>query len=336
MAKGALPDNQGMKIYLPDDLSDISNLNLDSYENAVVVVNAAATELQKQLQQANCSYEVASSDPEDDSQQDENPPEQEDKNEDENQPEQEDKNEDENPPEQEDKNEDENQTEQEDKNDTENPSGQEGVTWSTVIIDQSVTNNDYSNNMVDNNVVNNTVNINTGKTDADGINAEEANAQQQTSTLQGGDTFTAGKLEYKVLTSETAAFIGVNDKKQTALTIPKQVSVGAQKFKVTEIQEKACYNNKKLKKIVVGNNVTVIQASAFAGCSNVKSISVGTSVKKIGAKAFAGDKKLKKLTIKSKKLSLVGKKALSGVPKTIKIYSPKSKTKVYKKLINKA
>jgi cytochrome c551/c552 len=154
--------------------------------------------------------------------------------------------------------------------------------------------------------------------------------------LKKGDTFTAGKLKYKVLTSETTAFVGVNDKKLTVLTIPKQVTVGTQKFKVTEIQKKACYNNKKLKKVVVGNYVTTIQTSAFAGCSNVNSISVGTSVKKIGAKAFAGDTKLKKLTIQSKKLSSVGKGALSGIPKTIKIYSPKAKTKVYKKLINKS
>jgi hypothetical protein len=169
----------------------------------------------------------------------------------------------------------------------------------------------------------------------DTTNTDTTDTKQQTQILKKGDTFVAGKLKYKVLTSKTIAFIGINDKKLTVLTIPKQISVGNQKFKVTEIQEKACYNNKKLKKIVVGNNVTIIQTSAFAGCSKVNSISLGISVEKIGAEAFAGDKKLKKLTIKSKKLSLVGKKALSGVPKTIKIYSPKSQTKVYKKLINK-
>lgn len=286
MEEGALPDNEGMKIYLPDDLSDVSGLNLTSYTNAVVVVNETAVDLQELLQKADCKYEIKASEGEQNSQDGEN-------------------------------------------------TG-DSSSSSTVVIDQSVTNNDYSDNSITNNTVNNnTVINNMFNGDASDTNVGNVDIGVQSPILKKDDTFTLGKLKYKVLTSKTAAFIGLNNKTIKTLTIPEQVKVGSQTFKITEIQKKACYNNKTLTAIVVGDNVTAIKASAFAGCTKVRSISLGTSVKTIGEKTFARDTKLKKITIKGKKLKSIGKNSFSGVPKTIEIRAPKSKIKAYTKMINK-
>lgn len=71
-------------------------------------------------------------------------------------------------------------------------------------------------------------------------------------------------------------------------------------------------NNRKLKKVTIGNKVT-----------------------KIGAGAFSGAKNLKAITIKSKLLKSVGKNALKGIHKKCAIKVPKTKLTAYKRLLKK-
>ena len=60
------------------------------------------------------------------------------------------------------------------------------------------------------------------------------------------------------------------------------------------------------------------------------------TVTTIGSKAFSGCKNLKQVTIKSKKITKIGKNAFKNVNKKIVIKTPKSKKKAYKKLLKKA
>ena len=82
-------------------------------------------------------------------------------------------------------------------------------------------------------------------------------------------------------------------------------------YKVTSIAKKAFKNNKKLKKVTIGANITTIGANAFAGCKNLKTVD-----------------------IKSKKLKSVGKNAFKGIHKKAVFKVPAKKLKAYKKLLN--
>ena len=92
--------------------------------------------------------------------------------------------------------------------------------------------------------------------------------------------------------------------------------------------------NKKVKKVVIGKNVTTIGKEAFKNCTNLKTVeSKSTTLNKIGASAFSGDMKLTKITLKTTKLTKksVGKNALKGTNKKLVIKVPKSKVSAYKK-----
>lgn len=121
--------------------------------------------------------------------------------------------------------------------------------------------------------------------------------------------------KYKITKTGTSAkdctvtYMGPEKKNRTSLNIPATVKINGTIYKVTAIANKACRNNKKLKKVTVGKNVRTI-----------------------GASAFAGNAKLKSIVVKSSSLKKVGKKALKGVNAKCKIKVPKKKWKAYARL----
>lgn len=145
----------------------------------------------------------------------------------------------------------------------------------------------------------------------------------------------------------------------TVIKIPATIKIedGAV-CKVTSISKCAFKNNRRLKKVVIGNNVTSIGTKAFSGCKNLTSVTIGKNVvvigasafsnctkltslripakvAKIGSNAFSGCKKLKKLYIKSGKLNAKGlnKKAFKGISEKTFVRVPKDKKAVYQKLL---
>ncbi len=96
---------------------------------------------------------------------------------------------------------------------------------------------------------------------------------------------------------------------KSSIIIPDTVTIDNITYKVTSIAKNAFKNNKKVKKITIGNNIMNINANAFNGCKNLKTI-----------------------TIKSKKIKTVGKNALKGIHKNAKVKVPKSQLKKYRKL----
>lgn len=121
--------------------------------------------------------------------------------------------------------------------------------------------------------------------------------------------------KYKITKTGTSAkdctvtYMGPEKKNRTSLNIPATVKINGTIYKVTAIANKACRNNKKLKKVTVGKNVRTI-----------------------GTSAFAGNAKLKSIVVKSSSLKKVGKKALKGVNAKCKIKVPKKKWKAYARL----
>lgn len=102
------------------------------------------------------------------------------------------------------------------------------------------------------------------------------------------------------------------NKSKNSVTVPDTVTFDGVTYKVTSISKNAFKNNKKLKKVTIGKNVSKINSSAFYGCKNLKTV-----------------------TIKSIQLKTVGKNAFRGVNAKAKIKVPKSRLRFYKKLFAK-
>ena len=101
------------------------------------------------------------------------------------------------------------------------------------------------------------------------------------------------------------------NKKQTKIVVPDTIKINGVTYKVTSIAKNAFKNNKKLKTVTVGKNVSKMGANVFTGC-----------------------KKLKTITIKSTKLTAktLSKSTFKGITKATTIKVPKKKLSAYKKL----
>lgn len=157
--------------------------------------------------------------------------------------------------------------------------------------------------------------------------------------VQKNTLVTSGKYTYKV-TSTTANQTGTVEftgnatgKKSATVTIPSTVTLNGKKFKVTSIAPKAFQKNKTVKKVVIGNNVKIIRTKAFYGMKNLQTVVIGKNVTTINSQAFGNLPKLKKVTVKSKKLKKVHKKAFKPVKHKFTIKVPKAKKAKYKKLM---
>lgn len=116
-------------------------------------------------------------------------------------------------------------------------------------------------------------------------------------------------LLYSLTKDSDATVVGASNKKAVSVKIPSQVSIKGKVLKVTSIGD-----------------------AAFSGMKKLKTVTIGKNIVRIGKKAFYKDRKLKKITVKGKRLKHIGRNALKGVGKKLKIYVPKLKQKKYGKL----
>lgn len=128
---------------------------------------------------------------------------------------------------------------------------------------------------------------------------------------------------YKVTNSNktgtpTVEYTTPGNKKKAVVNIPATVTIGNVKCKVASIANNAFKNNKKLKKVVIGKNVSVIGSNAFRGCTKLSSVTLGAGVVTIKAGAFCNCTALKQLTIPAK-VTTIGKQALYGCKKLTRI-----------------
>ena len=76
--------------------------------------------------------------------------------------------------------------------------------------------------------------------------------------------------------SRTVTFVG--NKVKASVTIPTSIKIKGVTYKVTEISASAFKNNRKLKKVVIGQNIVKIGKNAFYGCKNLTSITIKSSL----------------------------------------------------------
>lgn len=78
--------------------------------------------------------------------------------------------------------------------------------------------------------------------------------------------------------------------------------------------------------------VTAIGNNAFKNRKKVKTVVIGKNMQRIGKKAFAGCRNLRKITVKSRMVRMVGKKAFQSISGRAVIKVPKQSLKRYQKL----
>ena len=123
-----------------------------------------------------------------------------------------------------------------------------------------------------------------------------------------GTKLTAKGASYQVTSAAeknpTVVYKG-SKKQKASVTIPDTVTIDKVTYKVTLIAANAFKNNKKLKKVVIGKNVTKIGKKAFYGCSKLKNITVKTTKltkKNVGSQAFKGIYKKAAFKVSKKKI----------------------------------
>lgn len=141
-----------------------------------------------------------------------------------------------------------------------------------------------------------------------------------------GTKLTAKGASYQVTSAAeknpTVVYKG-SKKQKASVTIPDTVTIDKVTYKVTSIAANAFKNNKKLKKVVIGKNVTKIGKKAFYGCSKLKKIMVKTTKltkKNVGRQAFKGIHKKATFKVPKKKISSYRKVFRArGAAKTTKV-----------------
>lgn len=156
-------------------------------------------------------------------------------------------------------------------------------------------------------------------------------------TITNGTEITINNDTYVITDTakKTASFSGLVKKTTKNVTIPATITYNGQIYKVTAIKENAFSQNKILKTVTIGKNITDIGAKAFYKCTKLAKITIPSKVSKIGKQTFYGCGKLKSITIKTTKLTTknVGNKAFKGIAKKAVIKVPKSKKKAYQKML---
>lgn len=173
------------------------------------------------------------------------------------------------------------------------------------------------NNSSSSNGNSNTGNQGTDNQGQSGTKTSTDTKKDEKTGLSIGTVTSYNNIRYKVDGEDTVSVQGYDNKKVSLITIPDTVSFNNTEYKVVSINKQSFANNKKLKKITIGANVTSIKSKAFLGCKNLKTI-----------------------VIKSKKIKSIGSMAYKDINKKATIYVPKSLKKKelskYKKMLKKA
>lgn len=131
---------------------------------------------------------------------------------------------------------------------------------------------------------------------------------------KGKKVTVAGNIYKVTKTAEEVAFVKAN-KKEASLVIPATIKIQGITYKVTSVNAKAVSNNKVLKTVRIGSNVTAIAKKAFVKCPALTTIKIDSKklTKKTASKAsFKGINK--KAVIKvNKKVKASYKKIFAGI-----------------------
>ena len=170
---------------------------------------------------------------------------------------------------------------------------------------------DKSYNYVTANLIVNAVWTKTGS--STDIDSYPGNGDDSTGENEIVQTGTVEKGIYSCWQDGTAHYTKCTTKNRISLRIPANVKLGGRSFFVTDLSEGCIRNNKKVRVIQIGKNVTQIGDEAFYGC-----------------------KKLEKITIKSEKIESIGVDAFRGIHAKAVIRVPRSCLAQYRAMVRES
>lgn len=140
---------------------------------------------------------------------------------------------------------------------------------------------------------------------------------EEPSAPEIGSVHTISKLQYRILSADTAAVHKLTDKTVKNAAIPDTVKIDGVTFKVTTIGTQAFKGCTKLETITLGEKITMIGSEAFSGCTALKRVKNASSVTLINKKAFYNCKKLTTVgnkigTVTLSKVKSIGNNAFYG------------------------
>ena len=144
--------------------------------------------------------------------------------------------------------------------------------------------------------------------------------------IRNGSVGKSGNGRYQVINAKakTARLKEVINRKKPTLNVPDTVKINGVTCKVVEVGAKVMKGNPKLKKVVLGKNVTTIGKQAFMNCKKLANVQLkGKALKSIKAGAFK--KTSAKLKVSAKKMS---KKEKAKLLKALKKAGCSKKVKV--------
>lgn len=117
----------------------------------------------------------------------------------------------------------------------------------------------------------------------------DTDTENQKQTLKQNDKFLTKDFQYQLTDAaeKTVTIVKGINKKATSVNIPAVVAVNGEQYKVAAIGADAFKDYKKLRKAVIGENVTSIGNRSFYGCKKLKNVIIkGKKIKTIKSNAF--------------------------------------------------
>jgi hypothetical protein len=152
----------------------------------------------------------------------------------------------------------------------------------------------------------------------DNTEAKKVDTPEEPASAPKGTVIRFSDSNY-VITGDHEVSLKKYTKKQASVVIPASIEKNGVTYNVTKIDNNAFKNNRKLKKVTIGSNITSIGKKAFYGCINLKTIKVeSSSLKSVGKNAFgktSSDAKVTLPKVNNKKSKRLMKK--SGLAKTV-------------------
>lgn len=139
----------------------------------------------------------------------------------------------------------------------------------------------------------NNINFGTGKVTITGIgNYAGTVTKEFPIVLKVGTVAVSGDYKFKFLNETDVAFAGLNNTEVTDISLNYRVSIGGKYFNITEVADKALYNNTKIKSVKLPSTIKTIGEKAFYGCTKLEKVKLA-SVVRIEKDAFTKCNKLK-------------------------------------------
>lgn len=101
----------------------------------------------------------------------------------------------------------------------------------------------------------------------------------------------------------------LKSRNENSVVIPKNIKFNGKTYKVSKIHDNALKNNKKIKRVIIGENVTYIGKKSFYNCSNLKLVIIKSNkIKSVGKDAFIKISKNSSIKVTRKKITAYKKK----------------------------